>query len=105
MIMKTSILSITLTVFVLGSISYSDAFFEGGIVIEVPGQFMELSHVVISSDETMFVNGTFNQNSDGFTASVFKDYEDSREVVLNLAILTSTLQYLLIGNWATIISY
>lgn len=63
----------------------SDAFFEGGIVVEVPGQIMELSDNVISPGQTMFVNGTFNQSVDDFTANIFKNYENSRELVLTLS--------------------
>ena len=63
----------------------SDAFFEGGMVIGVPGQVMDISNNVISPGQTMFVNGTFNQSVDDFTANIFKDYEDSSKLVLTLS--------------------
>jgi hypothetical protein len=65
--------------------SDSDAFFEGGMVIEVPRQIMDISENVISSGQTMFVNGTFNQPVDDFTANIFKDYEYSSKLVLTLS--------------------
>lgn len=65
--------------------SDSDAFNGGGIVIEVPGQIMDISNNIISPGQTMVVNGTFNQSVDKFTASVFKNYEDSRKLVLTLS--------------------
>ena len=65
--------------------SDSDAFNGGGIVVEVPGQIMDISNNVISPGQTMVVNGTFNQPVDKFTASVFKNYEDSRKLVLTLS--------------------
>ena len=66
-------------------IPYSDAFFEDGIVIEVPGQIMNMSQNVISSGETMFVDGSFKQPVDDFTANIFKDYEYSSKLVLTLS--------------------
>lgn len=66
-------------------IQYSDAFFEDGIVIEVPGQIMNMSQNVISSGETMFVDGSFKQPVDDFTANIFKDYEYSSKLVLTLS--------------------
>ncbi|AFS82598.1 hypothetical protein [Candidatus Nitrosopumilus sediminis] len=63
---------------------YSDAFFEEGMVIEVPGQKMSISQNVISPGETMFVIGSFEQPVDNFTANIFKDYKNSNDLVLTL---------------------
>ncbi|QLH10814.1 serpin family protein [Nitrosarchaeum sp. AC2] len=84
--MKTRLLIIfgILTSLLIG-VPNSDAFFEEGMVIEVPGQIMDISNDVISPEQTMFVNGTFNQSVDNFTANIFKDYEDSSKLVLTLS--------------------
>lgn len=63
---------------------YSDAFFEEGMVVEVPGQKMSISQNVISPGEIMFVIGSFEQSVDDFTANIFKDYKDSNDLVLTL---------------------
>jgi hypothetical protein len=82
-----TILLIILSIGMIGfvGIQYSDAFFEDGIVIEVPGQIMNMSQNVISSGETMFVDGSFKQPVDDFTANIFKDYEYSSKLVLTLS--------------------
>lgn len=76
------ILSIGLVGFV--GIPNSDAFNGGGIVIEVPGQTMDISQNIISPGETMFVNGSFKQPAGDFSTNIFKNYEDSRKLVLTL---------------------
>lgn len=68
----------------LAGIPRSDAFNGGGMVIEVPGQTMDISQNVISPGETMFVNGSFKQPVGDFTTNIFKNYEDSRKLVLTL---------------------
>ncbi|EIJ65765.1 hypothetical protein BD31_I0816 [Candidatus Nitrosopumilus salaria BD31] len=52
---------------------------------KVSGSIMTISNNVIPPGQTMFVNGTFNQQSDDFTVNIFKDYEDSRDLVLTLS--------------------
>ena len=88
--MKTKLL-IIFTIGIIGfvGIPNSDAFNGGGIVIEVPGQTMDISQNVISPGETMFVNGSFKQPVGDFTANIFKKYEDSRKLVLTLNPTTS----------------
>ena len=65
-------------------ISNSYAFNGGGMVIEVPGQTMDISQNIIAPGEIMFVTGSFKQNAGDFTANIFKKYEDSRKLVLTL---------------------
>lgn len=79
--MKTRLLII----FLLGLIGFAGiSNSDGEIVIEVPGQTMDISQNIISPGETMFVNGSFNQPIGDFSTSVFKNYEDSRKLVLTL---------------------
>ncbi|KAF6246359.1 hypothetical protein C6990_09535 [Nitrosopumilus sp. b3] len=82
--MKTRFLIIIL-IGIIGSVGipYSDAF-NGGGIIEVPGQIMDISQNIISPGETMFVNGSFKQHVDDFTTNIFKNYEDSSKLVLTL---------------------
>ena len=65
-------------------ISNSYAFNVGGMVIEVPGQTMDISQNIIAPGEIMFVTVSFKQNAGDFTANIFKKYEDSRKLVLTL---------------------
>lgn len=83
--MKTRIL-ITILIGIIGltGILHSDAFNGEGMIIEVPGQTMDISQNIISPGETMFVNGSFKQPVGDFTTNIFKNYEDSRKLVLTL---------------------
>ncbi|MCA9827754.1 MAG: hypothetical protein KC444_05095 [Nitrosopumilus sp.] len=83
--MKTRIL-IIFTIGLIGFVVIPNSYSinGGGMVIEVPGQTMDISQNVISPGETMFVNGSFRQPAGDFSTSIFKNYEASHKLVLTL---------------------
>lgn len=58
---------------------------------KISGSVMGVSDNVISSEQTLFVNGTFDQYFGNFNANVFKDYPNSRELVSTMTHTTNEL--------------